>query len=330
VDRKPDDLAIGAFFDELASQPWLGFQRRLWPQFFFHVTDAHNAAAILSSGRLMCRSRAEREGWMRTDNASAEILTQSPPWLFDFVRLYFRPRTPTFWNNEGMRPLRFRAMGAHCPVPIALLFEAKEIAGQTGVQFSDGNLASVAARRGADLAFLRSLDFRDVYHNFQMMPEDKVRLTARRQAEIIVPGQLGLDALRWVVARSGPELTTLLALLEETTWSRESAMYEFRVHSSLFHCRWSYIERIDLIGNQVRFLFNPDSETPGPFDVSLTWQDPTTGHIQETQSMIRAVGTITVPVPQDFRGRVVELAVKLDDSLAYKGTLRPVPSSVLL
>ena len=215
--RKRDDAAIGAFFNELASQTWLGRQRRIWPQFFFHVTDVQNAASILAAGRLLCRTRLLSERSMVSDNASGEILDRTPSWLFDFVRLYFRPRTPTFYRNEGIRPFGYRQLDAHCPMPIALLFDAKAVAGESGVRFSDGNLASATASLGEDVEFLRLLDFQEIYHAGPMAPEATGRITARRGAEIIVPGELALDALRYVVARSPAERQTLLTLLQART-----------------------------------------------------------------------------------------------------------------
>jgi hypothetical protein len=330
MERKPDDLAIGAFFDELARQPWLGYQRQLWPRFFSHVTNIENAASILRSGRLLCRFRALAEQCMVTDNASAEVLEQSAPWLFDHVRLYFRPCTPTFWHNEGIRPFGFRSYGAHCPVPVALLFDAKAIAGSSGVQFSDGNLASRAARLGDDLSFLRSLDFEDIYHNGPMSPERQPTLTTRRQAEVIIPDELALHDLRFVVTRSDAERQTLLTLLADTAWSHPPAIESVVAHSSFFHCRWTFIERVTLVGDQVRFLFNPDSLTPGPFDARFSWTDSATGNSTVTSGSLRGLGYVNVPVPVGFQGTAVNLTVHLDGSLAYAGTLEQMPSSILL
>lgn len=292
MERKPDDLAIGAFFDELASQPWLGYRRRRWPEFFFHVTDVQNAASILSSGRLLCRNRAVAESLMVTDNASSEVLEQSGPWLFDQVRLYFRPRTPTFWRNEGIRPDGYREYDAHCPVPVALLFDAKSIAGRIGVQFSDGNLASHAARLGEDIAFLRSLDFREIYHDGWMPEQDVPRLRLRIQAEVIIPEQIGLDALKSVVTRSAPERQTLQTLLSERVLLHQVPPETIAVDPNLFHCRWTYIERVAFDGSQVRVLFNPDSQTPGPFAARLVWSIPETHATSIATHSIRGLGDV--------------------------------------
>jgi hypothetical protein len=130
LERKSDDRAIGAFFDELAEQPWLGNRRRRWPRFFFHITDVRYAASILADALLVSRAQASSEQEMVVGNASPDVLDQTPSWVFDYVRLYFRPRTPTFYRNEGIRPPGYRQMGASFPVPVAFMFDAKDVAGR--------------------------------------------------------------------------------------------------------------------------------------------------------------------------------------------------------
>jgi hypothetical protein len=306
----------------------LGYRRRFWPHFFFHITDVQNAASILASGRLLCRHRALSTRQMVSENASAEILGQTAPWLFDYVRLYFRPRTPTFYRNEGIRPIGYRELDAHCPVPVALLFDAKDIAGRSEVGFSDGNLASSAALRGADVRFLRGLDFHDIYHEGQMPENDKPRLTARRQAEIIVPGELGIDALKYVVTRSNPERQTLLTLLHE----RGAAVMQeaVAVDAGLFHGLWTYVERVTLLGREVRLVFNPDTETPGPFAAVFDWSDPASGASTRTTGSLRGLGNVAIPVPTDYENRAVRLSLSLDGCLAFTGVLEPLPSMTII
>jgi hypothetical protein len=328
VERKPDDRAIGAFFDELAGQPWLGRQRQFWPRFFFHITEVQNAAAILASGRLVCRARALAEQRMISDNASAEILSQSPPWLFDFVRLYFRPRTPTFYRNEGIRPRGLRDLDAHCPMPVAFMFDSISIAGRTGVQFSDGNLANHASRHGQDISFLRSLNFRDIYHEGRMDPLDNSRLTSRRQAEVIVPGELGFESLRHVATRSEAERETLLTLLQDS--GEIIAPPEISVDPAVFFGTWTYVERATHMGGDVRFLFNPDTPNAVLFDAEFEWSDPPQETSTRTASSIRALGHVTVPIPACFQGRAVRLKVHLDGALAFFAMLAPIPSATII
>jgi hypothetical protein len=215
-------------------------------------------------------------------------------------------------------------------VPVALLFDAKAVAGRAGVRFSDGNLASRWATHGIDVAFLRSLDFREIYHEGPTNPENTRRLTARRQAEVIVPGELPIEDLKFVATRSEAKRLTLLTLLSETAWTRSPLIERVLAETSLFHCRWTFIERATLVGDQVRFLFNPDTDTPGPFNARIVWTNPTTGEsVSESKSM-RGLGVVNAPVPVSFRGPVVKVVVHLDDALAFSGLLEQAPSSTLL
>lgn len=330
MERKSDDRAISAFFDELAEQPWLGYRRRRWPRFFFHITDVRLATSILADARLLCRARASSSQEMAVGNASPDVLERTPSWVFDYVRLYFRPRTPTFYRNEGIRPPGYRQMGAHCPVPVAFLFDAKDIAGRAGVRFSDGNLASSSAMHGEDAQFLHSLDFRDIYHDGAMGLDNRSRLTSRRQAEIIVPGELGLEALIHIATRSPAERQTLMTLLQKEDVSSAVAPEMIIVDSGLFFCEWTYIDSVALLGSTIRCLFNPDSQTPGPFTAVFEWSDPAGGTSMRTTHSLRALGNVTVPVPGAFEGNAVRLTIRLDDALAFSGTLEPLPSGTML
>jgi hypothetical protein len=78
MQRKPDDAAIAAFFDELGQQPWLGDERRRWPDFLFHITDVRNAASILHMGRLLSRARAIEARVMANDQADPGIIQSTP------------------------------------------------------------------------------------------------------------------------------------------------------------------------------------------------------------------------------------------------------------
>jgi hypothetical protein len=55
---------------------------------------------------------------MIIDNASRNVMANTDPYVRDFVRLYFRPQTPTQYRNEGIRPKNMRELESHCPVPV--------------------------------------------------------------------------------------------------------------------------------------------------------------------------------------------------------------------
>lgn len=70
-------------------------KRQYWPKFAFHFTDITNAVDILKRGLLVSRDYANRQHIMINDNASSDVIAQTKPEIKKFVRLYFRPRTPT-------------------------------------------------------------------------------------------------------------------------------------------------------------------------------------------------------------------------------------------
>lgn len=156
------------------------------------------------------------------------------------------------------------------------------------------------------------------------------RLRRRRHAEIIVPEELSLSALRSVEARSNPERQTLLSLLGATRNVHTYPPEMFLTDANTFHCQWSYVERATMSGNQLLFLFNPDSLTPGPFPVWITWENPNSGASTITQHSFRAAGNVNVPIPEQVRGSRVKIELYLDDSLAFSGTLDQTPAATLL
>lgn len=210
---KPDADAICICIDKLEKAPWLGAERASWPRHLFHITDVQNAASILASGKLLPRNRVQHLGLMKSDNASPSVISITDTSVQNFVRLYFRPKTPTFFRNEGIRPAGDRQLGSHCPIPIALLFDSREVLSRADSQFSDGNLAAGAALR-SKARDLELLPFNLIYHNSAIHPaEDRPKIVFHRHAEVVVPRELPLDSLRAIAARSPAELKTLHTLL---------------------------------------------------------------------------------------------------------------------
>src|SRR5690242_17398214 len=279
--RKPDDAAIGAFFDDLARQPWLGPERQRWPDFLFHITDVRNAASILHMGRLLSRARAIELGVMANDQAAPSIIQATPPRFRHHARLYFRPRTPTMYRNEGIRPTGDPAYGgAHCPMPVALLFDARFVAGMPGVMFTDRSAAHSLCRTGDGAGFLRSLRFQDIYNQQPFGTEPK-------HAEALVPDELSIEALRHVFVRTPAERQTLLRLLAETgglpaEFEHLRTSIRVNVEPDFFFRRWTSVETVQAVGDLTTIRFNASAETPGPFIAVLSWEGLMIGGRQAT------------------------------------------------
>jgi len=133
-----EDCGVKSWADEIQRhiETWasrLGLLR-WWPRYVYHFTDVHNAASIIRSGYLYSRAEAEQRGLMKVDNASPEIIQRTRPEHLQYVRLYFRPRTPTHYRNEGIRPINQRKLVAHCPIPVYFCLDALTVLGRANKQ----------------------------------------------------------------------------------------------------------------------------------------------------------------------------------------------------
>ncbi|WP_461243411.1 DarT ssDNA thymidine ADP-ribosyltransferase family protein [Secundilactobacillus muriivasis] len=114
-------------------------KRTYWPRFAFHFTDINNAVSILKHRCLVSRNRAIAQGWMSNDNASQSVISTTSSVVENQVRLYFRPRTPTQFHNEGFKTKLARNDGrvsANCPIPVFFLFDLSQVLALSNSKFS--------------------------------------------------------------------------------------------------------------------------------------------------------------------------------------------------
>jgi hypothetical protein len=252
--------------------------RRWWPKYVYHFTDVQNAARILGSGVLLSRERALSQNLMASDNACASVIARTEQARLQFVRLYFRPRTPTQYRNEGIRPeaRRWRPDGgspAHCPVPVFFCFDAVPVLSADATQFSTGSLAHDECEFGDSRDLFQRIPFEMVFHQGGYPPELRASYNFRRHAEVLVPHQLPLAGnLRVVVCRSTAERQTLLQLLPSGT--REQREGDVRLgFEGLFERKWTFVESVSVIDEGLAFQFNPNSQCPGPFQLRFVYRE---------------------------------------------------------
>ncbi|HED03843.1 MAG TPA: DUF4433 domain-containing protein, partial [Candidatus Fraserbacteria bacterium] len=179
VKRKLDTAQILSCLQALADQSWLKrSERRWWPRFVFHYTDVRNAAKILQEGCLHCRNYLEEAHQPTVDSGSPRVLAGTATSAKHYVRLYFRPKTPTQYHIEGIRTIdQITPLHAHCPVPVFFLFDSNAILTRADCQFSDGNLASPRAQRLSTAAELENLPWARIYHTGPFDPHQDSDIT---------------------------------------------------------------------------------------------------------------------------------------------------------
>ena len=267
---------VKTFLRGLKNSSWLGTARRWWPDYVFHFTDIRNAVSILKEGALLSRTQAQRRDLMATDNANLDIIDNTDETWQDYVRLYFRPRTPTQFRNEGIRPRDELYNHAHCPVPVYFLFDSPTILSRPDCKFTDGNLAS-GPKVFSSPADLDQLPFESVYHDRPVTDADRSMVVFHRHAEIIIPKQLNLNALRFIVCRTQAEYETLLHLLPASAVRHWSGRILHDSRSNLFFKRWVYLESVELSSSRATFNFQRQPQYVGNFHAKATFTDTLTG-----------------------------------------------------
>ena len=269
TESRSERARVRRFLTELKRSDWLGSARRWWPDYLFHVTNIQNAVSILREGGLFSRREAQERNLMVTDNASPQVIDQTEERWKDFARLYFRPRTPTHYRSEGFRTARELQLDAHCPVPVCLLFDSCSILPRTDVLFSDGNLASPRAHVFQTTAELEQLPFENIYHDSWFSDEHREQIRFNRNAEVVVPHHLDLDPLRFVACRTDAEYETLLHILPSHIRRQWEGNIGTAPRWNLFYKRWTFVDRVDMSSDGIVFVFNPDTESLGPFEAQL-------------------------------------------------------------
>ena len=326
---KPNSSKISRFLDQLKQQSWLS-SRNWWVDYLFHFTDIKNAVNVLNQGFLFSRQEAIDKNLLIDDIASSQIIRQTKRTFTDHVRFYFRPLTPTAYQNEGFRPLNQLYQDAHCPVPVYLLFNLREVLARNDSKFSNGSLA----RHQHDIfdspdEFVR-LPFEDIYHNSAWGHEDPSRqgeIKNRRHAEVIVPKAISLNYLEFIVCRSQAEYATLYNLLSTSVWQHWKPKIAVSKRRQLFNNAWLYAKECTLESKGTKVQFNSPNQQRffGPFNVRVDITDKTTSHTYYYEhrytDVVAEMPNLQLSLDlSDINSVNYTARVTVDGKLAYLGT----------
>lgn len=193
--------------------PYMREDRRWITDYIYHFTNVTNISSILESGMLY--ARANPKCCAENENAEVSIIEGTNEYVTEYVRFYFRPKTPTQYRNEGIKSEDEMGLYmAHCPIPVFLLFDFDKLFMRPDCFFSYESLASrysVNLYQGYNS--LQHAPLLDIYHEGAFPPEDRERIVKRRHAEVLVKNQCDLSALKKIYCRTEAERETLLNLL---------------------------------------------------------------------------------------------------------------------
>lgn len=291
--------------------------RQFWPAHLFHHTAVENAVSILREGCL--RSRNDPALRLDRDIAAPGVIANRDT-AHGFVRMYFRPKTPTQYHIEGIRRPGECQYGddSHAPILIMFVLDARKILTLPGVQFSDRNMQRDAAIVGDDADHFASIPFDKVFHEGPIGGDPSI--TSHRCAEVLSPSPLELqDVLTAVWFRSIPERDTLLHLLgaDGERWREK-----FKVSDALkaFEKNYPFVERIKLSDEGIAFKMNPRRKDYSPLSVKIIAKHLQSPHCIELDypsiAAFPSIGQIWFN-KQPLHDGQYEVTIHIDGQLAY-------------
>lgn len=318
----------------------LPFSVKWWPKYFYHFTNIENALGIIDTGWIYGRQEAIENNLMETDNASPSVISVSQNKIKEYARLYFRPRTPTQYHNEGYKPKHIRNadVNANCPVPVFFFLDSNSVLNMDGVKFSE-----ISCAGQHDLQLLsgieefESLPFNKIYHDKFILPDERDDIVKHRHAEIVcLNGFPILDTIKGIVCRSVAEKQTLLYLLK-TQHSQAYQMYQQIIRYSpelnLFFNNGIFIKTVEYSEGNIRIVLNDSDKRYGKHisngkDIEF---NAAVNYINDHGNVInRALFTTTLDYANsesvnlnikkpDSKVAIVE--IRFDDNLMYKNIL---------
>ncbi len=289
-----------------------------WPKYVYFFTDLRKAVSILEKDCLLSRDQAESLGYLEVNGASQEIIRQTIEERRKFVRLYYRPRTPTQYRCEGIRPRNDRWQEAHCPVPVFFLFDAYDVMSQGNAQYSDGNMASPSARYGPREKDFNLIQFKKVFHHGRYNPTVEGNIKFHRHAELLIPEKLVLqDYLKYIACRSHAERQSLIYLLPPSLQKKWRKLIRIG-DSSMFERKWAYVNTVETDCQKLAFYFNTNSQHVGQFKATIFLRFPF-GEKRKVEKLIDAKSPLTIKLEKNIEE--IEVEFWLDDVLAYHNKL---------
>lgn len=173
-------------------------------QGFIHSTDFENFIKIMKDNKIFCRKYLEDNNLVVDDIALREVIDNTSDRIKNYVRFYWRTKTPTNYRNEGIKPKSVLVDNnkAHSPNPVIFVFDYK-IALNTNVRFTDKNAGAYSS--SFDCEPNQKYNFNYIFHDSSLLGYDETErksIIQSRCAEFLYPHELSLDYVKKIVFRN--------------------------------------------------------------------------------------------------------------------------------
>jgi len=179
---------------------------------FHHYTDFSNFLKIMEDGRLLCREKARQNGFLDSANRGIINKTRTDIDLKRYVRFFYREKTPTTHNNEGIKK---GAQGIHMPIPVLLLFK-DEIMYHDNIALSDGGCGNKKTEIVDVIKKTKNFPWGKIFCKKEgpLCDEDLIN---RRNAEFLYHESISTKYLKEIIFRSPADMKQAIFFLGENS-----------------------------------------------------------------------------------------------------------------
>lgn len=174
---------------------------------FHHYTDILNLYKIIESGKLLSRNRAKELGFV--DAADHDVLSHTHEYIMDYVRFYYKEKSPTIYRNEGIKPDN---SSPHMPIPVLLLFE-HGIIEHSGVAFLSGGGGNPYSVFAKEVSVASNFDWDMIFYRgpiprpgngiiFVGKDISGASITNKKNAEFLYPKEISTKYIEKIIFRA--------------------------------------------------------------------------------------------------------------------------------
>ncbi|HCT64529.1 MAG TPA: hypothetical protein DIC60_04580 [Lachnospiraceae bacterium] len=204
-------------------------------QGLWHFTDFTNLESIFNAGELSSRKICDDNSVAFLDGANHDVINRATEFVHSCTRFYYRPKTPTLYDNEGIKPFDY-LQEVHIPRPVYLIF-SEELIYDKDTIFSNGNATNSPINNTAE--FFGSMDWDSVFHSSRFNPEERNYIVNKRHAELLSKKPVSLTYLIKIIFRSNADLKQAIRI-----WGEDSRYIVdegcFSDKSNLLITDWRY------------------------------------------------------------------------------------------
>lgn len=206
---------------------------------FYHYTHFSNFVSIMQSEYLYSRKAVDHKF---IDAADKEVIANTKPMLMDYVRLFFKEKTPTIYRNEGVKADN---NSPHMAIPVILLFK-KSLIYHRSSAFISGCGGSSYSIFTTDINKAVGFDWDTIFGRGPIKDDEhKQDIINKRNAEFLYKDKLSTKHLKKIIFRSPADLKHAIHLFGMNNL--------FSVNNNKFNNHLNYLKDYHVVNTDTLF-----------------------------------------------------------------------------